>query len=395
MKILHISPKPIFPLIDGGCVAMSQFLQIATNLSDDVHHVAISTPKHPFELKKYGSRISEKIIIENKFINTNFSLVSFFQSLILGQTYHVERFYTKKLADQLETKITKTQFDLIVLESIFTLPYLDLLRKKGVAKIILRTHNVEHLIWSKLAESQKNPFKRFVFNWMSKKLKKYEIKMLPKVDGIACISQEDVTYFQKLGIEVPMNHVPVSFSFEKCIQKDYNNNDFFFIGAMNWKPNLEAVEVLLQTIIPRLLDKDPNIKFHIAGSYMPDWMMDLSSESIIIHGRAENVKDFMTEHGIMLAPMLSGSGVRIKILEAMAYGIPVISTSKGLMGITYQQEKNAICEDNWDGFIQQAIKLRLSQEDRKKIGKSAAEFVQEEYNEIKTTQKLRELIESI
>jgi glycosyltransferase involved in cell wall biosynthesis len=395
MRILHITPKPIFPLIDGGCVAMSQFLQNLLKIGDEVHHSTISTLKHPFEIEKYNSKFFEKVIIENGFINTNFSIVAFVSSLVKGNSYHVERFYSQDFANKLSEKLEKNKFDVIILESIFTLPYLELLRKQCDSKIILRTHNVEHLIWSKLAKSLKNPIKKSIFQWMSRSLFKYETKMLPQVDGIACISQEDVIYFQKMGVQVPISHIPVSFSFERSSKLDYKKNDFFFIGAMNWKPNLEAVDVLLKEILPRLLVEDPEIRIHLAGSYMPSWMLDLKHDSIVVHGRAENVKEFMQNNGIMLAPMLSGSGVRIKILEAMAYGIPVISTSKGLLGIPFQQGINAICEDTWDEFAKKALQVRNNINERARIGKEAAVFVKVEYNDLKTTQQLHEFIESL
>lgn len=392
-RILHISPKSIFPKIDGGCVAMHDMLKMLSD-KNHVKHVCISTPKHPFKKNEYPSDLIEKTAPESIYIDTSFQITSFISSFFKGENYHVNRFFSKA-AEVFFTNILSLQtYDFIFLESIFLTPYLNLFRKLSSAKIIIRTHNVEHLIWQRLAFSSNTAFKKIGYQFIAKQLKNYELEIINKVDGLCCVTDADSLFFNEQNIITAIQTIPVSIEVTEN-KVDYQNNNFFFIGAMNWVPNTEAVNILLKDIFPKLQELKPETKLHIAGSYMSSDLSKTQIKGITIHGKVPDVNKFMLHHGIMLVPMLSGSGVRIKILEALALGVPVISTEIGFLGINVKHGVHVLKAENWEDFLDLALKLHSDEALRRKLGENAQKFIAEEYNFKRINEKLETFIHGI
>jgi glycosyltransferase involved in cell wall biosynthesis len=394
MKVLLLTHKPIFPLIDGGCIAMHAFLQNLLHLGYDIQNLSISTSKHPFDLKNYPAEIQEKIKPESVFVNTKINVIKAFQALLKSESYNVSRFYSAQFEALLISKIKDSNLDFIILESAFLLPYLPAIRKRFKGKILVRTHNVEYKIWERMAEFDKNILKKKYLQKLAKDLKQYETINLKKVDGLICISDLDKRTFQSHGIHIPMVTIPVSMKMDEAVKFDGNSNDIFFLGAMNWQPNIDAVETLLNDVFPKIRARFPTTKLHLAGSYMSLKLLNLKQENVVIHGRVENVAEFMSEHGILVVPLKSGSGIRVKILEAMSVATPVIGTNIGFEGIPVLNRIEGIvansalelCDAIWD--------LIETPELAKLIGEKGQKMIQQKYSQEQVSDKIYEFLQS-
>lgn len=399
MNILYVTNKPIFPLIDGGCVAMYQFLKSLLQAGYNVKNISISTYKHPFKLSEYPENLSSIIYPESVFIDTRIKPLEALNYFFKKGSYNVERFNSKQLTNSIQKYLQENEVQLVILESIFLGNYIDVVRNNSKAKIILRSHNVEFQIWEKLALNQTSWLKKKYIQKLAKDLKRYELNTITKFDGIACISRIDKEVFKSI---LPNNNyvtLPVSLSDIDKIS-DYSNPNFFHIGSMNWKPNLEAVEILITTIFPKIREKLPNAKLIIAGSNMPKQFISNENEGIEVVGFVKSISDFMTENGIMISPIKSGSGVRIKLLEAMNLGVPILTTTQGAEGIdTFLDNEylKSTCwiEDESELFIQKAIELALNQEIREEIGRNAKKLIETKYQTEQVTKKLIEFIKHI
>ncbi|MDD2982884.1 MAG: glycosyltransferase family 4 protein [Crocinitomicaceae bacterium] len=394
MKVLFVTHKPIFPLIDGGCIAMHAFLQNLLHVGCEIQNISISTSKHPFDLKNYPADLQKEIKPESVFINTKINIIKALQALVTSESYNVSRFYSTQFETLILSKVKNSDFDFILLESAFLLPYVDAIRSQFSGKIIVRTHNVEYKIWERMSEFTGNLLKKKYLQKLSKDLKNYEIKNLKKVDGLVCISDLDKRTFQSHGIHIPMVTIPVSMKRNETLKFDGKSNDIFFLGAMNWQPNSEAVDALLNEIFPKIRIKFPNTNLHLAGSYMPSKLLQLKQDGVVVHGRVENVAEFMAQHGILVVPLQSGSGIRIKILEAMAVGTPVIATKVGFEGIPVlnriegivANSTQEICDAIWDLIETPAL--------AKLIGEKGQKMIQEKYSQEQVSAKIYEFLQS-
>ncbi|MDH4474208.1 MAG: glycosyltransferase family 4 protein [Fluviicola sp.] len=378
MNILHISNKPIYPQVDGGCIAMAKLLsslmQVAT-----VKHVFLHTPKHPFTPGIYPKEISPELPNETTFIDTAIRPVSALKALISGKNYNLKRFHSEEFEKVLLAYIQTNAFDTIVLESLFLAPYIKTIRTVFNGKIIIRTHNVEHELWEQQAVTASG-FKKWYLRSLARSLKREEIVLLNNADAIWTITSEDAQRFKELGITKPIQVIPVVM--ETSTQAaDYESGDFFHLGSMNWVPNQLAVKRLVSELWPLLqLDKTQH-QLHIAGSF-PESMEETAAPGINYHGFVQNADTFMQQHGILVAPITAGSGVRIKLLEAMALGVPCITTPLGATGIRFEEDCLKIASSN-EEWLHTMETLALSTENRQELGRKAQRYM-EKYHSFAT-----------
>ncbi|MBM77399.1 MAG: hypothetical protein CL846_02855 [Crocinitomicaceae bacterium] len=399
MKILQICHKPPFPAIDGGCIAINNISRGLLNNKQDLKIITISTNKHPFIIEKIDQNFIAKTKIEHLFIDTKLNIVDAFSNLVTYDSYNISRFFSPDFNQLVIKTLQSKKFDVVHLESLFTTPYLETIRNHSDAKIVLRSHNLEYMIWQRLAAETNNPAKKIYLNLLSNQLKKYEEDVISKIDGIAAISYEDEKKYKKLGCKAALETIPFGIDTKsyKSVKKtfDKNNLSFFHLGAMNWKPNLEAVGWLNKDIWPTISSTFPNYKLHLAGKNMPQWLINHSSKNIINHREVESAIDFMNKFDIMLVPLLSAGGIRVKIIEGMALGKVIISTKIGAEGIEYEDGVNILIA-NTDKEFRDKIKWLYSNPNKiNEIGDNAKKQIIKKYDNDLINKKLIQFYKSI
>jgi glycosyltransferase involved in cell wall biosynthesis len=194
---------------------------------------------------------------------------------------------------------------------------------------------------------------------MAKRLKRFELEVAEKSTCLVTISPLDEQTFLKMGIKRPIITIPTGLDL-----KDYPSSDLpgepsvFFIGALDWLPNQEGLKWFLDHVLDPLLVEIPELTFHIAGrNAPPSFERLLSEKKVSYHGEIEDSRTFMKSHRIMVAPLFTGSGIRIKILEALALGRPVVTTPIGIEGIPALNNKQVMISDDPDTFKNQIVTL--------------------------------------
>tara|TARA_B110000285_G_scaffold210811_1_gene252979 strand:+ start:672 stop:1853 length:1182 start_codon:yes stop_codon:yes gene_type:complete len=392
VKILLISNKPIYPKTDGGCVAMDNFLKSLLSSNFEVNHIAIGTEKHPFEKENYPLKLRNKISVSGQNISTNVNIFSALKSLFKKGSYNINRFYSTDVSEKIKLEVKDNEFDVIIFESLFSTIYLNEIKEIFTGKIIARIHNIEADIWKNYWKNEVSFLRKLFLRKLQNDLKKYEIETLKKVDGIIAISNDDKKSILELKIKTTVITVPVAIT-DLQNQNNYMNTSVFHLGAMDWQPNKEAVERLV-TIHTEANVKQNSFKLIIAGKNAETFKTSSSSDLIENIGFIEDLDTFTKDAGILVSPIISGSGVRIKILEMMAKGIPVITSETGAKGINYKDyECLMIASDNND-FIEKIKLVRESLELRKKLGQNAIDYIQKYHNIEEITKSLREFIQN-
>jgi glycosyltransferase involved in cell wall biosynthesis len=381
MKVLQLCNKPPIPTIDGGCIAINTVAQGLLEHGIDLKILTASTHKHPFNLDQIPKDFQKKTEIEGVFMDTRVNIIDAFSALVTADSYNVNRFFSTDFDRRLIELLESTTYDVIHLESLFMTPYLDTIRKLSNAKIILRSHNLEHVIWERLANSTENTAKKIYLKHLASRLKKYEKRTINQVDGIAAISHEDSKRFKDFDCKVPLLTIPFGIDLNGSYsgeQKGNSGNRLFHIGSMNWEPNKEGINWFVDSIWP--LIKDQDIEFHLAGRQMPGYLSKLDTAQFRVHGEVESAKDFMLSNDIMIVPLLSGSGIRIKIIEAMACSKAVISTSIGAEGIAYTNGENILIADSAEEIAKAIIELISNPSKVKEMGISARKLIESHYD---------------
>jgi polysaccharide biosynthesis protein PslH len=395
MRILHITNKPIYPILDGGQMAMEKLMKNFIHLGYDIKNLSLETHKHPFHIEEFPDEIKDLVFPEAHYIDSRVKNWDVFLSFFRKESYHVKRFIDEKFEIKIKELLETNVFDYIILESAFLMSYIHAIRKHSDAKVILRAHNVEYRIWRQHARKEKSFLKRYFYKKLANDLKRFELSYINLMDGVFCISEQDREFFRRRAVKTPTIVVPVFMEVNNNHEVDYSNNDYHFVGSMSWKPNSDAVKWIINQIAPKLQRILPDVKIHIAGSAMPKSMKEKKIKNIVFHGKVNNMSEFMTQHGTLIVPLKSGSGVRIKILEALSIGTPIISTEKGKEGIDIVAKKHFLTANITEEFLLQMKFLHDNTEKKKSIGEEGKIFIEKEYSIEIVSKKISEFIRKI
>jgi glycosyltransferase involved in cell wall biosynthesis len=149
---------------------------------------------------------------------------------------------------------------------------------------------------------------------------------------------------------------------------------------MDWMPNVSGMEWFLDEVWPLVLSKLPKATFNLAGRDMPASLMSHSQSGVKVIGEVESAEAFYKENGILVVPLLSGSGIRIKIIEGLSYGKAIVSTTIGAMGINLNTNENIIISDSPEAFANSMVKLYEDKAFRLKLGGNARTTAQRKFD---------------
>jgi glycosyltransferase involved in cell wall biosynthesis len=368
---------------------MNNLIEGLVEAGNKVKVLALNTNKYHTNLDDIPEDYRKKTAIELAYIDLSVKPIPAFINLFTTKSYHVERFKSKAFEKKLVEILKATTFDIVQIELLYMSPYLETIRKHSKAKVVLRAHNIEHLIWERLTATEKNPLKKHYLKHLSDTLKLYEYQILEFYDGIVPITSKDAAFFKKIT-NTPV--CPVSFGIhpEKVKKETLTKpeNALAHIGAMNWLPNEEGIKWFLDEIWPKLQKTLPGLKVYLAGREMPDWLQNLKTTNVEVVGEVSDAAEFILSTSISIAPLLSGSGIRIKIIESMALGRAVVATTIGAEGINYTNGKNIMIADTPDEFLTAIEHLYKNPDVCKEMGENAQELIQKEHNTKKIIQRL-------
>lgn len=396
MRILLLCNKPPYPASEGGPMAMNSIITGLLEAGHQVKVLAINSEKYNVKESDIPKEYKQKTGIELIDVDLTVKPLNAFLNLFTRKSYHAERFISEEFKKRLAEVLDKEQFDVVQLEVLFMAPYVETIRQHSKAMIVLRAHNVEHKIWERIAKDTKSPLKRWYINHLAKTLKEFELNALETVDGVAAITRKDAAFFRKYCskpvIDIPFGVYPEQFNPKYEIE---GKPKFYHIGSMNWMPNEEGIRWFVDEVLPKTVGKVPDFVYHLAGRSMPEWLTSMKNPHVDVVGEVPDAKEFVTNHDIAIVPLLSGSGIRIKIIESMALGKTVITTRVGAEGILYDEEVNIIIAENKAKMVEAIRSLNENPETAVRIGQAARKLVEETYDNRKIIARLLMFYEQI
>ena len=372
---------------------------IITGLLESGHQVkilAVNSEKYKVKASDIPEEYRQKTGIELINVDLKVRPLKAFLNLFTKKSYHVERFISERFKKRLTEVLKKEQFDVVQLEMLYMAPYVETIRKHSKAMVVLRAHNVEHKIWERIAKETKFFLKRWYINHLAKTLKEYELNALETVDGIAAITRKDAAFFRKYCskpvIDIPYGVYPEEFTPKSEFE---GKPRFYHIGSMNWMPNEEGIRWFIDEVLPKTVEKVTDFVYHLAGRNMPEWLTTLQNPHIDVIGEVPDAKAFVAQHDVAIVPLLSGSGIRIKIIESMAMGKTVITTRVGAEGILYDEDVNIIIAENKAKMVEAIRAINENPETAMRIGQAARKLVEETYDNRKIIARLLMFYEQI
>jgi glycosyltransferase involved in cell wall biosynthesis len=378
MRILQLCKKFPFPPKDGESIAVTGLSRALHHAGAEITLLAMNTSKHFVEITHTPHELEHYKEIHSISVDNKLRILDAFLNLFSDDSYHVSRFVSAAFERKLIHLLKEEDFDVVQLETLFLAPYIPVIRKYSRAAISMRAHNVEHEIWERITGNTKFPLKKFYLDYLAKKLRKFEINNLSHYDFLAAITQKDLDKFRSLGFNNSGKVIPIGVD-PSDYKPDFSSYrkelSIAFIGSLDWQPNVEGIQWFLENVWGKLQKRFTKVKLHIAGRNAPGWLKTARMKNMIFIGEVPDAPTFINQHSIVVVPLRSGSGMRAKILEAMALGKVVITTSIGLEGIPAKHRREVLIADNAQQFLE-ALAFCQQQNGRlEQMGRKAMDFV--------------------
>ena len=272
-------------------------------------------------------------------------------------------------------------YDYVLLEGDYVYPILNNPLVKH-ANVILRVHNDEAVYFNALAKSTSNVIHKIYYQMESTKFTYLQKKMLKKVDKYLFISNKEFETFHKLHPSAKSLFLPPPVTKETFLASTFDSKHVVFIGSLFMPNNREAIEWYLKHIHPLML-KEPDYKFIVAGNSRKQslsWLDSYDMTNVIVHDTPESLEDIYKHGYLFVNPMQNGAGVKLKTIEAIQNGLPVISTSIGYEGTGLVDNEHIMVADSPEEFYRR-IKLLFDNPARARtLLESSQKFIRTHYD---------------
>ncbi|MFH1052523.1 MAG: glycosyltransferase family 4 protein [bacterium] len=380
LKILQLVPRFPFPHDDGGKIGIANIYREFSEQGTDVTLFSLGdeilSDKSIGQAENFGNVHLFKH-------NTDNTLQRLLISALLRQSIYLNKHISKLIQSEIGKLINSEKFDVIHADHTCMAPLALYAKKINKIPVGLRLHNIEHTIWQRYAEelSSFNPKKYFVLQQESI-LKKAEAKIISQVDINFAITEPDK---QKALLLAPDANVvvasagvnPEEWKPDDSIER--NPYEIVLATTYHWIHNINGLKWFLSDVFPLVQKEIPDIKLTLIGKEAPDWLLNYKADGVNVLGYVDKVQPYYNKASINIAPLFVGGGIRIKILEAMAMELPVVATSLAAEGIK-RPETGLFIADTKDDFAKQLIRLIKYPEFARQSGKTARQFVINQYS---------------
>lgn len=329
------------------------------------------------ELEKYCKKVRVFMRPKSPWTLRNLFLAIFgmYPLLVIRNWSPKER---KAVAEELENE----KYDLIHAETFYVMPHIP---KTNVPSIMVE-QTIEYQVYKHYVDNEVAPIFRPLFMIDVMKLRFWETFFWKKTTLAVAVSEDDKKVMQKLvpGLEVDVipNGVDTKYYKEKKVEKLTPPRVMYGVTNYEWLQNLEAADLLINEVWPKIHSKLASVKLWIVGRMIPDRIKKLAFErdDIEVTENIPDPRDAYLGATVMVAPIRGGGGTRLKVLEAMAAGLPIVSTSTGTSGLGIENGKEAIVNDSMEGLADDTLRLLKNPNMLVKIGKAGQKFVEQKYD---------------
>jgi sugar transferase (PEP-CTERM/EpsH1 system associated) len=387
MKILFLTSRFPFPPIGGDKLRFFNILKYLGK-KHNVSIVCFSECKvSPDILEEYKAYFCEIDIV---ILPKNYSYINCLYGLIKRHPLQISYYYSKEMERLVEKKIDEKKFDLLFVHLIRMAEYV---KEIPIYKILDMT-DAQSLNYLRGLS-----YRRGVWSIINKiemdRAQRYEQAIWRYFDKTLVVSPVDLQYLKKLDNEMSIDLLPNGVDIEryKFRLTNHSNKKICFVGNMRTFPNTDAVIYFCKEILPLIKKKMPEIEFYIVGIEPSKKVKQLSNiKNVFVTGKVENISEYIHTSAVSVAPMRVGAGVQNKILESMALGTPVVTTSIGLEGIEATLGKEILVADSPIEFADKVVELIENKKLRERISINARKFIEENYIWDKVLKKLDEII---
>ncbi|MBI2954156.1 MAG: glycosyltransferase [Chloroflexi bacterium] len=306
----------------------------------------------------------------------------------------VLRLASPEFVERLREILLRNRFDVLQIEGLEMCLHWDTVSKENRARSAVRAtvlddHNAEYVLQRRAFEIDRGRPRKLVAAMYSfvqwRRLTRYEAEMCRRVDGVVTVSEIDRKALDAISrlprVAVVPNGVDVDYFRLAEPEGKHDAPTLLFSGTMDFRPNIDAVTWFCEEILPRVHRDVPEAKFCIVGRDPLPAVTELGKDPrVVVTGFVEDVRPYFRQASVYVVPLRFGGGTRFKVLEAMAAGIPVVSTAMGAEGIEASSGRDLIVADDPGSFAQWVVRLLREEDRRRHLVESARAIIERKYD---------------
>lgn len=392
MKILDIASRLPYPLTDGGRICMFQAVQGLATLGHEVHVVAVdeeSTDPGPL------ADFAEVHVVK---IPPRARAVGALRTLFNPRPYSQAKRDLPEVYDLLDRLQKKVGFDVVHADEIHIAQYGAAMKRKYGLPYMLRCHNIEYEIYRRHTDTVSNPLMRPYLELQTRRWERFEREQLSLADACAAITRRDAEMIRRWVPEAHVRVIPAAvdldrFPFVPVERRE--EHSIIILGNMQWPPNRDAAIWFGREIFPLILREIPDVVCYLVGDNPPLQQLPPATEHFRIEGRADSIRPYYDRVAVGLIPLRVGGGMRVKMVEMMGSGLPVVSTSQGAEGNDALPDEHYLLADDPAAFAAATVRLLRDRAERERLSAAAYEFTLGHYSLDQVSRNLEGLLTDV
>jgi polysaccharide biosynthesis protein PslH len=373
MKVLWVKAGKLLPVDTGGKIRSFNILR---HLAKE-HEVALLSYYGGHRDAGYEAAIAQRLpgaqtIYTAAPEGTLAQSLDYILRLPSGAPYAVRKFTDPKVRQEVANRLSDGNLDVAVCDFLSaSLNFPESLR----APVVLFQHNVETMLWRRIAETEKAPLRKLSYSIEARKMSAYETRTLGRFHHVIAVSDHDRDAMLTLSPGCPITVVPTGVDTEQYqVAASVSGRPplVVFTGSMDWEPNIDAMEYFCREIWPAVLAAVPDARFQIVGRNPHPRVQRLASLSVEVTGTVASVTDYLRAATVVIVPLRIGGGTRLKIFEAMAMAKAMVSTSIGAEGLDVTNGRDLLIADDAPAFASSILQLLRDPESRRTYEQNAA-----------------------
>jgi glycosyltransferase involved in cell wall biosynthesis len=321
------------------------------------------------------------------------------RSLVSGESFVISRDWVPQMGELIGSQLAATECDAIHADQLWMAQYALWARKwkpeTGKPRLVLDQHNAVYMIPARLARGERNPVKRALASSEARKLARYEVETCAQFDQVVWVTQEDHNAVQcqakDSGPQVPSSAViPICGDPEATgvVARKADARRVTFLGGMHWPPNAQGALWFAEQVFPLVLAEVPGAVLTIIGKSPPKQILNsqrpIPGANLEVTGYVADIEPYLAETAAFVVPLLAGGGMRVKIVDAWLWGLPVVSTSIGAEGIEIRPDENILIADGPETFAEATIRLLQNRSEAQRLAQAGRRWAEQYYDWRKT-----------
>jgi glycosyltransferase involved in cell wall biosynthesis len=377
MNILQISPQFPFPPDDGGRISIANITKEFARRGANVTLFYLGE-KPAAESLAEAKRFADVVHCPH---STRNSLLRIAVSAVLPVPLYIWKHTGADITQALQRLLRQKKFDVIHADHSAMMPAALYAQSIQRIPVGLRLHNVEWLIWQRYAGRITNPLKRLYIARQARLVRRAEAEFYPKADVCFAITEDNLREAQLLAPSAYITMATIGVQPDEWQPEAAERMpaEAILATTYKWVHNVEGVNWLAEQVMPRVREALPDATLRLIGKEPPAHFGAWEHIGVQVEGYVERVQPYLSRAGIYVAPLFVGSGVRIKIIEAMAMELPVVATSVAAEGIPAGEEQGLFRADTPEEFARAMTALMSDPARARTVGSAARRYVSEHF----------------